>query len=213
MTGHEETVRLRVGDAKLEDVAEGRARLSADVFRTLRLKQGDMVQVAGKARILAAALPTGPEDEGLDLIRLDGTQRVKLGVNVGERVEVRRYDTRAAQRVRLVTIGSRRALEVSPHEIRATLAEKSVLVGDTFAVAPDRRDFQAEVSLLGLRLVELTGSSAGPNAMLVRVVETAPPGVVRVTDETEIEITPADESGETADEGDEIADRGPRDHS
>jgi transitional endoplasmic reticulum ATPase len=207
MTGHEESVRLRVGDAKLEDVAEGRARVSAYVFRTLQLKQGDLVQVAGKSRILAAALPTGPEDEGLDLIRLDGTQRVKLGVDVGETVEVRRYDARAAQRVRLVAIGSRRALEVSPPEIRATLAEKSVIVGDTFAVAPDRRDFQAEVSVLGLRLVEFTGSSAGPNAVLVRVVETSPPGVVRVTDETEIEITPADETGGAADESGESADR------
>jgi transitional endoplasmic reticulum ATPase len=196
MTGHDESVRLRVGDAKLEDVAEGRARLSADVFRTLHLKQGDMVQVAGKSRILAAALPTGPEDEGLDLIRLDGTQRVKLGVNVGEMVEVRRFDARAAQRVRLVALGSRRALEFAPHEIRATLAGKSVLVGDTFAVAPERRDFQAEVSVLGLRLVEFTGSSAGPNAVLVRVVETSPPGVVRVTDDTEIEIISADETGE-----------------
>jgi transitional endoplasmic reticulum ATPase len=200
MTGSTESVRLRVGDAKLEDVAEGRARLSPHIFRTLRLKQGDMVQVGGKKHILAAALPAGAEDEGLDLIRLDGTQRLKLGVHVGDTVEVQRYDARAAQRVRLVTLGNSRALEMAPHEIRATLAEKSVIVGDTFSVAPDRRDFQAEVSVLGLRLVEFTGSSAGPNAVLVRVVETSPPGVVRITDETEIEVIPAAESGRLPDE-------------
>ena len=124
---------------------------------------------------------------------------MKLGVNVGEMVDVRRYDARTAKRVRLMSIGNSRALQMAPEEIRATLTDKSVIVGDTFAVAPERRDFQAEVSVLGLRLVEFTGSSAGPNAVLVRVVETSPPGVVRVTDETEIEITPADESDGSSD--------------
>jgi hypothetical protein len=94
-----------------------------------------------------------------------------------------------------MSIGNSRALQMAPEEIRATLAERSVMVGDTFAVAPERRDFQAEVSLLGLRLVEFTGSSAGPNAALVKVIETSPAGVVRVTDETEIELVPAAEHG------------------
>ena len=199
MDAHEMGRRMRVADAKLEDVAEGRARLSSESFSALRLKRGDRVQISGAARILAAALPAGPEDDGLDLVRLDGTQRRKIGVRVGETVEVKRFDPKSAERVRLIAVGNNRALEMSPHEIRATLAEQSVVVGDTFSVAPERRDFQAEVSVLGLRLVEFTGSSAGPNAVLVRVVETSPPGVVRVTDETEIEITPADESDESSD--------------
>ena len=200
MDAHETGRRLRVADAKLEDVAEGRARLSRESFSALRLKRGDRVQIAAAGHILAAALPAGPEDDGLDLVRLDGTQRRKIGVQVGETVEVKRYDPKSAEHVRLIAVGDNRALELSPHEIRATLAEQSVVVGDTFAVAPDRRDFQAEVSVLGLRLVEFTGSSAGPNAALVKVVETSPAGVVRVTDETEIELVPAAEHGAPEDE-------------
>src|SRR5919202_272318 len=130
MAGHEQSIRLRVADAQLEDVAEGRARLSRDVFDALRLKRGELVQIAGPQKVLASAFPAGPEDDGLNLVRLDGTIRRRLAVDIGEAVEVRRYDPRVAKRVRLVAIGDSRALgELTPEDVRATLAEQTIIVG------------------------------------------------------------------------------------
>jgi hypothetical protein len=194
------TRRLRVGDAELADIGEGRARISRQAFNALRLKQGSLVRIMGKHPILAAAHTAGAEDDELDLVRLDGTQRHRLQVQIGDTVEVRRYDARDAKRIRCVTLGSSRALEVSPYDVRSALANQTITVGDTISVSPARRDFQAQVSLLGLNVVEVVGSSTGAHAALIRVVETVPPGPVRVSEETEIELLPASQIDDSPDE-------------
>ncbi|HJU89991.1 MAG TPA: hypothetical protein VJ672_11395 [Gemmatimonadaceae bacterium] len=188
------TVQLRVADASLADVAEGRARISREEFDALALTPGSLVRIRGEAPILADAYPAGAEDDGLGLIRLDGTQRHRLRVSLGDTVEVARYDAADAVKIRCRAIGSSRALDVSPYDVHAALLNHMVTRGDTFSISPSRRDFEARVSLLGLSVVDVVGSSAGAHAALVRVVETHPSGVVRVVSETEIEIAHAGES-------------------
>jgi transitional endoplasmic reticulum ATPase len=192
-----EPIRLRVGDAKLEDVAEGRARISQDVFRILRLKPGDMVRITGAHNILATAYPADSEDDGLKLLRIDGSLRRKAGVDLGGTVEVRRHEERGAERVKILALGNSNTICVSPEDVRAALAEKPVIAGDELLVAPNRRDFQAEVSILGLSLVGVVGSSAGADATLLRVIETTPGGVVHVTDDTYIEFLLPGEEADT----------------
>jgi transitional endoplasmic reticulum ATPase len=190
---------LHVGDARLEDIAEGRARISRQAFDALNLRRGNLVQIIGKHPILASALPAGIEDDELDLVRLDGTQRRKLLVDIGETVEVRRYDAKPAERIRCVTLGSSRALDISPYDIRSALVDQMVTTGESFSVSPARRDFQAQVSLLGVDLVGVVGSSAGAHAALIRVIETVPSGIVRITTETEIELLPVAEVDDSPD--------------
>jgi transitional endoplasmic reticulum ATPase len=191
MKGHEESVRLRVGDARLEDVAEGRARLGRKAFAALPLKQGDVVRIAGESSILATALPAAPEDDGLDLVRLDGTQRRRLGVKVGDTVEVRHYDVKPASRIRIVTVGDGGRLELSPDDIRGVLVKQPLMAGDTIAATPRQREFYARVSVLGLNLAEVEGASSECGSVILRVVSTTPSGIVRVTENTEIERVPA----------------------
>jgi transitional endoplasmic reticulum ATPase len=188
MADHGTVVRLIVGDHRLQDVGEAVARLSDKGIAALALKPGDRVEVTGTAKLVALALPTGPEDDGLDLIRLDGTQRRQLGVRLGERVDVRRHAPAHAVLIRLVAIGDVRLADLSPEEIRTALSVGQVAIGDTLTVTPNGRVFDARISLLGIQLASVAGSSSDENAVMLRVVATRPEGAVEVTPTTEIEF-------------------------
>jgi transitional endoplasmic reticulum ATPase len=190
MKGRTEKVRLRVGDARLEDVAEGRARLSRELFPALGLKKGDRIRVTGAHSILATAFPADPEDDGLELIRLDGTQRRKTGVPIGGTVEVQRHDVRPASKVQLVAVGDSDRIELSTEDVRRALAEAPIITGDTVGVTPRRREFYAQLNVLGLNLAEIEGASSECGSVLFHVVSTTPAGVVQVTEHTEIELLP-----------------------
>jgi transitional endoplasmic reticulum ATPase len=188
MTDPEPMVVLRVADSGIGDVAEGRARISRDQFAALGLTAGALIRISAAEKILADAYPAGAEDDGLSLVRLDGTQRHRLQVRIGDMVDVRPYESANAKVVRCVALGSNRALDVSPYDVHSALVGQTVTRGDTFSISPARRDFEASVSLLGLSVVDVVGSSAGAHAALIRVAETTPPGAVRIVAETEIEI-------------------------
>lgn len=70
--------------------SEGRA--GAD----LGMQQGDALEIVGQHYTAAIAVPPYPEDETLEIIRLDGLQRANAGVSAGERIEIRPVEARAA---------------------------------------------------------------------------------------------------------------------
>ena len=195
MTDGGRKLRLKVGDATLDDVGEARARISRHLMDALDLHEGELLRVYGAHPILVSVETSAPADEGLDVIRLDSTQRRKAGVEIGEVVEAERHEIPLATRIRLMLVGQTGDYAPSAEDLRPELAAQPVMTGDTVTVAPKRNSFDAQVSVLGVTVAEVVGSSAECGAMLARVVETDPTGVVKVTDETTIEL----ESGGEAD--------------
>lgn len=195
----QDSVRVHVAAAGLDDVGEPRARLSRTLLEALRLEPGAPVRlVAGDNSVLLPAYPAGAEDDGLDVVRLDGVQRRKLGVEVGDSAVLERYNGRMAERVCLVALGHFAESDLPMSEIRGALAERPLVVGDTVKVTPTRKAFAAQLNVLGLTLAGVTGSVNDADGLLLRVSETTPPGVVTVGDDTQIEIRYAD--AVTADE-------------
>ena len=189
MKQSQKSIRVQVGPVGLGDIGEAHARLSRTVLAALDVKEGDPIQVvADNQSMLLRAYAAGAEDDGLELVRLDGTQCRRLGIDVGSTVVVRRYDSRTAERVRLVAIGDLTDVNLPLDEIRSALAERPVVVGDTVTVTPTRRTFDAHVNLLGLTLAGVSGSVADAEGVLLRVAETTPTGVVVVDDATYIEV-------------------------
>src|SRR3989337_2341178 len=90
-------VPLTVGDARLRDVGEGIARLSNAAIAKLALRPGDRILIRAQSDLIVQALPAGPEDDGLDLIRLDASERRQLGVDIGDAVDVRCCPARVAE--------------------------------------------------------------------------------------------------------------------
>jgi transitional endoplasmic reticulum ATPase len=185
--------RFTVGDARLRDVGEPIARMSSTAMTRLALRQGDRIQISGKSELVVQTLASGTEDDGLDLIRLDAGQRRRIGIDLGDTVDVHRYLTRVAQRIRLIAIGDIQRSGVSAAAVRDAMEGGQLMVGDSFAVTPEGRVFEARLSLLGIQLASVAGSSSDARALMLRVHKTEPDGVVEVGPKTEIDILQAGE--------------------
>ena len=187
-------LRLRIGDAPLGDVGEGRARVSRHLMEALDLDEGGMLRILGPHPILATAAPSEQDDEGLDILRLDAAQRRRAGVKIGDVVEAERHDVPTAKYLRVMIVGHGAPDDLSPEDLRSELSTQPVMVGDSVAAAPRRTRFDAQVNVLGLTVAEVQGSSTECGAVVARILETDPPGVVQVTDTTRIVV----ETGVTA---------------
>ena len=85
-----------------EDSGRGIARLPRAVMAELGLAEGDVIELVGKRATPARAVGPYPEDEGLEIIRLDGLQRANAEIGSGDFVEIRKAESqaRAARRLR-----------------------------------------------------------------------------------------------------------------
>ena len=82
--------RLQVANLPPADSGRGIARLPRQTMEALGLSDGDVVEIVGKRSTPARVIRPYGDDEGLDIIRLDGLQRANAGVGSGDFVEVRK---------------------------------------------------------------------------------------------------------------------------
>src|SRR5690606_26027428 len=75
------------------------------------------------------------EDEGLDLIRLDGLQRANAGVSSGDFVEVHRAEVSVARKVVLAPAQRNLRLSGSGAALRRTLTNRPLVVGDVISTS------------------------------------------------------------------------------
>ena len=99
MADDSKSTQVQVANARPEDVGKGAARVSRRIMQELGLQPGDVLEVIGQRHTAVIPIPPFPEDEDLEIIRLDGLQRGKAGVSAGERIEVRRAQVKPATRV------------------------------------------------------------------------------------------------------------------
>ena len=85
--------RLQVANARPEDSGRGLARLSTATIQALGLNEGDIIEITGKRTTAARVVRPYQEDEGLELVRMDGLQRANAGVGSGDFVENRMAET------------------------------------------------------------------------------------------------------------------------
>lgn len=81
-------ISLRVGDAKQRDVARGIARIDQKTMEKLNVSAGDVIEILGKRRTSAIAWPAYSEDQGRDIIRIDGFTRKNAGISINEFVVI-----------------------------------------------------------------------------------------------------------------------------
>src|SRR5687768_18600264 len=127
--------RLQVAGAKPQDVGTGTARISRKTFQALNLREGQVIEIAGKRNTAAIALPQYPEDEGLDVIRLDGLQRGNAGVSIGDQVDVRVPEVKPARRLQLAPAQKNLRLVGSGDMLRRTLFQRPLVSGDVISTS------------------------------------------------------------------------------
>ncbi|NPA05546.1 MAG: CDC48 family AAA ATPase, partial [Crenarchaeota archaeon] len=156
---------LRVAEAKQKDVGRSRVRIDVGIMRMIDVEPGDIVEIEGRRKTAAIAWPSYPEDQGLDIIRMDGLIRKNAGVSIGEKVIVRKADVRPATVVKLAPANF--SISVDPgfvNYVKKRLIDYPVVEGDTVMIP------------------------VLSQAIPFTVVQTKPSGVVVITRDTQIII-------------------------
>jgi transitional endoplasmic reticulum ATPase len=162
---------LRVEEAKSRDVGKKIARIPRRIMRELELDAGDFVEIRGFRGVAYAQIwPSYAEDEGRDIIRIDGYMREVLGVGIGDIVTISKAsDVAPGDRVVLAPTE-----DFIPHEYTGYIAEhiKSEMLNKPLA--------RGEVILVPLY--------AG--ALRLAVISTSPSTAIYITERTEVVIKP-----------------------
>jgi transitional endoplasmic reticulum ATPase len=183
--------KLQVAGAKPHDVGTGTARLSHKSMRELGLREGSVVGIEGKRLTAAIALPPYTEDDGLDVIRLDGLQRGNAGISIGDHILVRPADAKPARKIQLAPAQKNLRLVGSGEMLRRTLFQRPLVAGDIISTSIYQKN-QAQPGGVPDDLFRMffEQPAFGLQEIRLRVISTTPREIVQIAQETEIELLP-----------------------
>ncbi|NJC34224.1 transitional endoplasmic reticulum ATPase [Sphingomonas jejuensis] len=188
--------RIQVANARAEDSGRGLARLPRERMSALGLQEGDVVEIVGKRSTPARAVLPYPEDEGIEVIRLDGLQRANAGVGSGDFVELRRAESKAATRVIFAPAQQNLRLQGSSAALKRSFSGRPLTAGDVVATAGQR---QVEQGNLPPQLQRMLNAPAyALQEIRLAVVSTTPKGIVHIDETTEVELRAEYEEPTTA---------------
>jgi transitional endoplasmic reticulum ATPase len=197
-----ELIRLQVAAAKGPDAGKGVVRVSQQALERLGLEKGGIVEVLGKRNTAAVALPPYPDDEGLDIVRLDGLQRLNAQVGLGDHVEVRAAEARPATRVVVAPAQPNIQLTGDGQALLRTLLGRVLAAGDLISTSVYRRQPGMEQGPFPEEIMRAFFEQRAFGLQEIRLVvtSTAPRGIVQLTQQTQVELLPeyAEPDGDVA---------------
>ena len=179
--------RLQVASLPPADSGRGFARLPDKLMDDLGLNEGDVIEIVGKRSTAARAIRPYGEDEGIDIIRLDGLQRANAGVGSGDFVEVRKAESKPATRVVFAPAQPNVRLQGSADALKRTFAGRPLVEGDTVATAGHQRinaDMPEHIRQL------LNAPAFALQELRLVVAAAAPKGIVHIDANTNVELLP-----------------------
>jgi len=156
---------LRVADARQRDIGHGKVRIDNRTMQSLGISAGDFVEIHGKKVTVAVAWPAYAEDQGQDIIRMDGIVRRNAGVALNEYVTIRPTEVKPAQNI-----------VFAPTDVRLSVDEDFVnFVKRRFMDMPFREGDMTLLSIFG-------------SAVPLAVVRGRPHGAIKITEETSVQV-------------------------
>lgn len=176
--------KLQVANARPEDSGRGLAHLPRALMGVLGLAEGDVIEIIGKRSTPARAVAPYAEDEGLEIVRIDGLQRANAGVGSGEFVSVRKAESKPATRVVFAPAQQNLRLQGSAAALQRTFLGRPLTQGDIVATAGQQR-----VDNMPPQLRQMLNAPAyALQEIRLAVIATSPKGVVHIDPTTEIEL-------------------------
>ncbi len=124
---NQKTVVLTVAEAIQTDVGRSIARISSPAMKELELSSGDIIEIKGKGKTVANVWRGRFEDEGIDIIRIDGVIRANAKTSLGDTVEIKKVECVPAQTVTLSPLQEVRFSEDPINYFHAKLLDKPLL--------------------------------------------------------------------------------------
>ncbi|EQB18467.1 MAG: family ATPase [Novosphingobium lindaniclasticum] len=180
----ERTVKLQVAAARQEESGQGIARLSRASLSEIGAMEGDVLEITGKTVTVARAVLAYDEDEGLQVIRLDGLQRGNAEVGSGDHVVVRKTESRPAQRVVFAPAQKDMRLQGPSAALKRNFFARPMVQGDLVATTG-----QQQVADIPPQLRRMFDAPAYALTQIrLNVVSTTPRGIVHIDENTEVEL-------------------------
>ncbi|HEY1145893.1 MAG TPA: CDC48 family AAA ATPase, partial [Allosphingosinicella sp.] len=180
--------RLQVANMRPDDSGRGLARLPRAMMNALGLSEGDVIELEGKRSTPARAVYPYPEDEGLNIIRLDGLQRVNAEAGSGDFVTIRKAESKPAQRVVFAPAQKNLRLQGSGNALKRSFGMKPVTAGDIVATTGQQQVHRGDIPP-ELRQM-LNAPAYALQEIRLTVVSTVPKGIVHIDAGTEVELRP-----------------------
>jgi len=158
-------LQLRVADARQRDVGHGKVRIDNDTMQKLGITAGDFVEIHGKKMTVAVAWPAYAEDQGEEIVRMDGLIRRNAGVALNEYVVLKKADVKEAQ-----------AIIFAPTDVRLSVDEE-------FVSFVKRRFMDMPFVEGDMTLLSIFGS-----AVPLVVTRTRPHGPVKILETSHVQV-------------------------
>ena len=182
-------MRLTVKPLKQKDAGRGLAAIDRQAMADMELENGDYIVVEGEGgRTVARVWPGYPEDQGKDIIRIDGQLRKETGTGIDDAVSVEKADVKPATKLTVALPQNLRVRGNVAPMIRQNLSGQAVTEGQTVPIS------------FGLGPL----SSMSGQKIPLKIASTDPSGTVVITDTTEIEISerPAEQLADSTEDHD-----------
>jgi len=94
-----ERIMLRVAEAHHRDAGRDIARIDRNIMEQMDILSGDIILIVGKEKACAIAGPGYPEDEGTEIIRIDGNIRANARVGIDDKIYIQKSTPQVGKRV------------------------------------------------------------------------------------------------------------------
>ena len=188
--------RVQVANLSPADSGRGIARLPAKLMDELALSEGETIEIVGKRSTAARAIRPYSEDEGLDIVRLDGLQRANAGIGSGDFVEIKKAKSKAASRIVFAPAQDNVRLQGSSDALKRTFAGRPLCEGDIVATTGHQR-VNADVPDPVRQL--LNAPAFALQEVRLVVVSATPKGIVHIDSNTNVELLPEYLTGKPGD--------------
>ncbi len=187
------TIRLKVAEADQNDVGRGIVRIGEEFRGQIGIKIGDVVELVGTKTTSATVGRAYPPDEGLDIIRMDGLIRSNAGVGIGDHVEVSSAEWREAKKVTLAPAQKGLRIYAPSESLKASFMNRTVNQGDILSTSTfrrPRRSYGSDVLFEEFFQDFFEAPAFGLSEIKIIVVNTNPSGIVKITEETDLDLLP-----------------------
>ena len=183
---------LKVAGANQQDFGKGVARISTDSMERLGISRGDIIEIEGNDTTAGIAVEGYSQDEGLDIIRIDGLMRSNASTSIGDNVRIRKAEVREAKKVTIGPASDNLRLRGSGQSLKQVLGGRPLTTGDVLSTTIRRSKSPFGSDLMSESFFQdfFDSSSFGLGEIRLQVLGTSPGGIVKVTGRTKIELRP-----------------------
>ncbi|MFH1415694.1 MAG: CDC48 family AAA ATPase [Elusimicrobiota bacterium] len=132
----DKSISLKVQEALPNSVGRAIARIGPEDMKLLNIEVGEIIEIEGKRKTPAKAMPLYSEDRGKKIIQIDGISRDNAGVGLDEKLKVHKAEYNPAQKISIepLTVSSLLERDKDAKYIGSLLEGLPVSAGDRVRV-------------------------------------------------------------------------------